>query len=57
MSFDLIPHPAMFEDLTEMPKGGKDARSSDGAKRALFGGERFLDNISGVAFVSVQQHF
>jgi len=52
MSFDLLPHPDMFTDATlGRSQEGANLRDEDGAKRVLFGGERFMEGISGEAFV------
>lgn len=52
LSIDLLPHPDMFTDAniacTQM---GGNQRDDDGAKRAFFGGERFIEGISGEAYV------
>ncbi|CAI5977570.1 unnamed protein product [Closterium sp. NIES-64] len=52
LSIDLIPHPDMFHASLEVnsSKEGQE-RDGDGAKRAFFGGERFVDNIRGRAYV------
>ncbi|XP_024515428.1 uncharacterized protein LOC112340731 [Selaginella moellendorffii] len=50
-SVDLLPHPDMFSD-ERLSSGSKDA---DGAKRLFFGGERFLDNISGTAYITMHR--
>lgn len=43
----------MFTDeLLMSPGNGDSKRDRDGAKRLFFGGERFLDSISGVANVN-----
>ena len=47
LSIDLLPHPDMFIDAEE--RGNQ--RDDDGAKRVFFGGERFLEGISGQAYV------
>lgn len=53
LSIDLLPHPDMFMDanVASTQKAGNH-RDDDGAKRAFFGGERFIEGISGEAFVS-----
>lgn len=52
LSIDLLPHPDMFMDanIACTQKGGNQ-RDDDGAKRAFFGGERFIEGISGEAYV------
>lgn len=52
LSVDLLPHPDMFSDEQFMKMGRSDSRDKDGAKRLFFGGERFLDSISGYANVT-----
>ncbi|KAF5730584.1 hypothetical protein HS088_TW19G00176 [Tripterygium wilfordii] len=56
LSVDLLPHPDMFADanLARSQKGGNQ-RDDDGAKRVFFGGERFLEGISGQAHITVQR--
>lgn len=51
LSVDLLPHPDMFTDERLMSPNGDSKRDKDGAKRLFFGGERFLDSISGAANV------
>ncbi|GKV45780.1 hypothetical protein SLEP1_g52825 [Rubroshorea leprosula] len=51
LSVDLLPHPDMFADV----QGGANHRDDDGAKRVFFGGERFLEGISGEANITVQR--
>lgn len=52
LSFDLLPHPDMFADASlARSQGGSTHRDDDGAKRVFFGGERFLEGISGEAHV------
>ncbi|KAE8675223.1 TRNAse Z1 isoform 1 [Hibiscus syriacus] len=55
LSIDLLPHPEMFSDdhLARSEVGG--AQRDDGAKRVFFGGERFLEGISGEAYITVQR--
>eukprot|EP00252_Welwitschia_mirabilis_P020494 TRINITY_DN5043_c0_g1_i2.p1 TRINITY_DN5043_c0_g1~~TRINITY_DN5043_c0_g1_i2.p1 ORF type:complete len:1276 (-),score=282.24 TRINITY_DN5043_c0_g1_i2:26-3853(-) len=56
LSVDLLPHPDMFMDenlLNLNPAENK--RDDDGAKRLFFGGERFLDNISGQAYITIKR--
>jgi hypothetical protein len=53
LSVDLLPHPDMFKDERLMSPGMEDSSlDNDGAKRLFFGGERFLDSISGAANVT-----
>ncbi|KAJ6807107.1 uncharacterized protein M6B38_173470 [Iris pallida] len=56
LSVDLLPHPDMFTDsrLTSSSNGAS-RRDDDGAKRLFFGGERFLEGISGQAYITVQR--
>ncbi|GLT83490.1 hypothetical protein SLE2022_017770 [Rubroshorea leprosula] len=51
LSVDLLPHPDMFADVLE----GANKIDDDGAKRVFFGGERFLEGISGEAYITVQR--
>ena len=52
LSIDLLPHPDMFTDATlDCSQEGSNLRDDDGAKRVFFGGERFIDGISGEAYV------
>ncbi|KAH9323271.1 hypothetical protein KI387_017910, partial [Taxus chinensis] len=53
LSVDLLPHPDMFSD--ERLTLGGNRRDDDGAKRLFFGGERFLDNISGQAYITIKR--
>ncbi|XP_024386445.1 uncharacterized protein [Physcomitrium patens] len=53
LSVDLLPHPDMFSDEQFMKMGRSDSRDKDGAKRLFFGGERFLDSISGYANITM----
>ncbi|XP_031265456.1 uncharacterized protein LOC116123856 isoform X4 [Pistacia vera] len=56
LSVDLLPHPDMFADANIAgSEEGADQRDDDGAKRAFFGGERFLEGISGQAYITVQR--
>eukprot|EP00850_Spirogloea_muscicola_P019215 SM000186S04133 [mRNA] locus=s186:152262:159568:+ [translate_table: standard] len=57
LSIDLLPHPDMFLDdkLVSPQVAGSGSRGADGAKRAFFGGERFLDNITGVVHVTMHR--
>ncbi|CAI7881380.1 unnamed protein product, partial [Closterium sp. NIES-53] len=56
LSIDLIPHPDMFHASLEVnsSKEGQE-RDGDGAKRAFFGGERFVDDIRGRAYVTMHR--
>lgn len=56
LSVDLLPHPDMFADarLTS-PNSRENKLDEDGAKRLFFGGERFLEGISGQANITVQR--
>ncbi|XP_058756498.1 uncharacterized protein LOC131629740 isoform X1 [Vicia villosa] len=51
LSIDLLPHPDMFADVEE----GSNLRDDDGAKRVFFGGERFIEGISGEAYITIQR--
>ena len=52
LSIDLLPHPDMFTGSTlGRSQEGANQRDDDGAKRVFFGGERFLEGISGEAYV------
>jgi hypothetical protein len=52
LSIDLLPHPDMFTDATlGRSQVGSNLRDDDGAKRVFFGGERFIEGISGEAYV------
>lgn len=53
LSVDLLPHPDMFTD--ERLTSTKLNTDDDGAKRLFFGGERFLDDISGKAFITMHR--
>ncbi|KAF2285833.1 hypothetical protein GH714_008303 [Hevea brasiliensis] len=56
LSIDLLPHPDMFADASlARSQGGSTQRDDDGAKRVFFGGERFLEGISGEAHITVQR--
>ncbi|MQL98117.1 hypothetical protein Taro_030820 [Colocasia esculenta] len=56
LSVDLLPHPDMFTDAHYMSsENGGNSRDDDGAKRLFFGGERFLEGISGYAHITVQR--
>lgn len=52
LSIDLLPHPDMFADAHfASPQEGSSRKDDDGAKRSFFGGERFVEGISGEAYV------
>ncbi|KAJ8428684.1 hypothetical protein Cgig2_006358 [Carnegiea gigantea] len=53
LSVDLLPHPDMFTD--SRAQEGPNKRDEDGAKRVFFGGERFLEGISGQAYITIQR--
>ncbi|MED6196273.1 hypothetical protein PIB30_045921 [Stylosanthes scabra] len=56
LSIDLLPHPDMFEDDTlGRSQERENIRDDDGAKRVFFGGERFLEGISGEAYITIQR--
>ncbi|POO00472.1 UHRF1-binding protein 1-like [Trema orientale] len=56
LSIDLLPHPDMFMDANvACSQEGGNQRDDDGAKRAFFGGERFIEGISGEAYITVQR--
>ncbi|GAB4846211.1 hypothetical protein Ancab_025207 [Ancistrocladus abbreviatus] len=56
LSIDLLPHPDMFVDARiSCRQEGANKRDDDGAKRVFFGGERFLEGISGQAYITVQR--
>ncbi|XP_077243494.1 amino-terminal region of chorein [Tasmannia lanceolata] len=56
LSIDLLPHPDMFTDAhLTLSENGKGKRDDDGAKRLFFGGECFLEGISGQAYITVQR--
>ncbi|XP_013456723.2 uncharacterized protein [Medicago truncatula] len=56
LSIDLLPHPDMFTDATSgSSQVGSNMRDDDGAKRVFFGGERFIEGISGEAHITVQR--
>ncbi|XP_012070729.1 uncharacterized protein LOC105632878 isoform X2 [Jatropha curcas] len=56
LSIDLLPHPDMFADASlARSQVGSTQRDDDGAKRVFFGGERFLEGISGEAHITVQR--
>ncbi|XP_076918035.1 uncharacterized protein LOC143578293 [Bidens hawaiensis] len=52
LSIDLLPHPDM---LSENSEGTSNQKDDDGAKRVFFGGERFIDGVSGEAYITVQR--
>ena len=52
LSIDLLPHPDMFMDAQfANSQEGFCGKDDDGAKRSFFGGERFIEGISGEAYV------
>lgn len=52
LSIDLLPHPDMFSDPNFLnSQEGSHEKDEDGAKRVFFGGERFIEGISGEAYV------
>lgn len=53
LSIDLLPHPDMFTEANLARSEEGNFRDDDGAKRVFFGGERFLEGISGQAYVSI----
>ncbi|KAJ0974760.1 hypothetical protein J5N97_016725 [Dioscorea zingiberensis] len=56
LSVDLLPHPDMFTDACLASSNNEGTKhDDDGAKRLFFGGERFLEGISGEAFITVQR--
>ncbi|XP_015898172.2 uncharacterized protein LOC107431706 [Ziziphus jujuba] len=56
LSIDLLPHPDMFmDDNFARFQEGRNQRDDDGAKRVFFGGERFIEGISGQAYITVQR--
>ncbi|XP_068310042.1 uncharacterized protein [Pyrus communis] len=56
LSIDLLPHPDMFMDANiARTEDGRNQRDDDGAKRVFFGGERFIEGISGQAYITVQR--
>ncbi|XP_020694269.1 uncharacterized protein LOC110108097 isoform X1 [Dendrobium catenatum] len=55
LSIDLLPHPDMLSDSQLSSSNGMNGRDNDGAKRVFFGGERFLEGISGQAYITVQR--
>ncbi|KAK2984790.1 hypothetical protein RJ640_004615, partial [Escallonia rubra] len=56
LSIDLLPHPDMFTDANfEFSREGSSRKDDDGAKRFFFGGERFIEGISGEAYITIQR--
>lgn len=56
LSIDLLPHPDMFTDANFDGSGkGSTKKDEDGANRAFFGGERFIEGISGEAHITIQR--
>ncbi|KAK4795015.1 hypothetical protein SAY86_013009 [Trapa natans] len=56
LSIDLLPHPDMFtESNLARAQEGADLRDDDGAKRVFFGGERFIEGISGQAYITIKR--
>ncbi|KAL2247588.1 uncharacterized protein LOC105176724 [Sesamum indicum] len=56
LSVDLLPHPDMFSDANFLnSQGGSNRKDDDGAKRVFFGGERFVEGISGEAYITIQR--
>ncbi|VFR01284.1 unnamed protein product [Cuscuta campestris] len=56
LSIDLLPHPDMFSEAHfASSQGGSDRKDEDGAKRVFFGGERFVEGISGEANITIQR--
>ncbi|KAF5948784.1 hypothetical protein HYC85_014741 [Camellia sinensis] len=56
LSVDLLPHPDMFADVHfASSREGSNKKDDDGAKRVFFGGERFIEGISGQAYITVQR--
>jgi hypothetical protein len=53
LSIDLLPHPDMFTEANLARSEEANLRDEDGAKRVFFGGERFLEGISGQAYVNI----
>ncbi|GFP89982.1 hypothetical protein PHJA_001142000 [Phtheirospermum japonicum] len=54
LSIDLLPHPDMFANFSKFEEGAN-RKDEDGAKRAFFGGERFIEGISGEAYITIQR--
>ncbi|BBN03845.1 hypothetical protein MPTK1_3g00020 [Marchantia polymorpha subsp. ruderalis] len=55
LSVDLLPHPDMFADENLPDTDSDSSRDNVGAKRMFFGGERFLDSISGAAYITMHR--
>ncbi|XP_027063939.2 uncharacterized protein [Coffea arabica] len=56
LSIDLLPHPDMFSDAhLACSQEGSSRKDEDGAKRVFFGGERFIEGISGEAHITIQR--
>ncbi|KAI4340058.1 hypothetical protein MLD38_024932 [Melastoma candidum] len=56
LSIDLLPHPDMFTEANLVrAQEGANQRDDDGAKRVFFGGERFIEGISGEAYITVKR--
>ncbi|XP_073025506.1 uncharacterized protein [Primulina eburnea] len=56
LSIDLLPHPDMFLDAKFSNSIDESNRKDeDGAKRVFFGGERFIEGISGEAHITIQR--
>ncbi|KAL3508536.1 hypothetical protein ACH5RR_027937 [Cinchona calisaya] len=56
LSIDLLPHPDMFSDAHfACSEEGSRRKDEDGAKRIFFGGERFIEGISGEAHITIQR--
>ncbi|KAI3410626.1 Chorein_N domain-containing protein [Psidium guajava] len=55
LSIDLLPHPDMFSEANLARAQGADQIDDDGAKRVFFGGERFIEGISGEAYITVKR--
>ncbi|KAL8226492.1 hypothetical protein R6Q57_016324 [Mikania cordata] len=52
LCIDLLPHPDMLSDDSVGPSNRKD---DDGAKRVFFGGQRFIEEVSGEAYITIQR--
>ncbi|CAK9150289.1 unnamed protein product [Ilex paraguariensis] len=56
LSIDLLPHPDMFTEAHFASSlDGSNRKDDDGAKRVFFGGERFIEGISGEAYITIQR--
>ncbi|KZV56427.1 hypothetical protein F511_00424 [Dorcoceras hygrometricum] len=56
LSIDLLPHPDMFSDSKfSNSLDESNRKDADGAKRLFFGGERFIEGISGEAHITIQR--